>query len=174
MYITPFHKIPANYHPRYLTTSLIFQLRMDPVDLKLLFSGILSAYGMALAQVVHEEQEPCALEFGGDETMHKFHQVLDRLSMKCTQVLTKQGFQPNQIVHEKFLHMRYQGTDSALMIKTDGGSDDYMGSFLKRYKTEFGFTLQNRSVLVDDVRVRGIGCTDLEFEKDETLSGLVL
>ena len=129
---------------------------------------------MALAQVVHEEQEPCALEFGGDETMHKFHQVLDRLSIKCTQVLTKQGFQPNQIVHEKFLHMRYQGTDSALMIKTDGGSDDYMGSFLKRYKTEFGFTLQNRSVLVDDVRVRGIGCTDLEFEKDETLSGLVL
>ena len=71
------------------------------------YAGILSAYGMALAQVVHEEQEPCALEYKPDE-MHKFHQALDRLSSKCSQTLIKQGFQPHQIFHEKFLHMRYR------------------------------------------------------------------
>ena len=36
---------------------------------------------------------------------------------------------------------------------------------MHRYKTEFGFVLQNRDVLVDDVRVRGIGKT--EFEKSD-------
>ena len=30
-------------------------------------------------------------------------------------------------------------------------------SLFFRYKTEFGFTLQDRDVVVDDVRVRGIG-----------------
>ena len=56
------------------------------------------------------------------------------------------------------------------MIKSDdddGAKDDYMRAFLKRYKTEFGFTLQNRSVLVDDIRVRGVGCTDLDIDLDE-------
>ena len=67
---------------------------------------------------------------------------------------------------------RYQGTDSALMIKCEkDGKDDYMSAFLKRYKTEFGFTLQNRSVLVDDVRVRGVGCTDLDTDLDEIGQG---
>ena len=58
------------------------------------------------------------------------------------------------------------------MIKCEkDGNDDYMSAFLKRYKTEFGFTLQNRSVLVDDVRVRGVGCTDLDTDLDEIGQG---
>ena len=73
------------------------------------YAGILSAYGMALAQVVHEEQEPCALEYKPEE-MQKFHYAFDRLSTKCSQTLTRQGFQPHQIFHEKFLHMRYLHT----------------------------------------------------------------
>ena len=58
------------------------------------------------------------------------------------------------------------------MIKCEkDGKDDYMRAFLKRYKTEFGFTLQNRSVLVDDVRVRGVGCTDLDTDLDQIGQG---
>lgn len=30
-----------------------------------------------------------------------------------------------------------------------------------RYKTEFGFTIPDRKILVDDVRVRGIGRTEI-------------
>jgi N-methylhydantoinase A/oxoprolinase/acetone carboxylase beta subunit len=42
----------------------------------------------------------------------------------------------------------------------------FLESFLHRYKTEFGFVLQNRDVLVDDVRVRGIGKTQFEDEHE--------
>lgn len=42
----------------------------------------------------------------------------------------------------------------------------FLESFLHRYKTEFGFVLQNRDVLVDDVRVRGIGKTQFEDERE--------
>lgn len=37
---------------------------------------------------------------------------------------------------------------------------DFLGPFLNRYKTEFGFTIDQRLVLVDDIRVRGIGRTN--------------
>ena len=51
------------------------------------------------------------------------------------------------------------------MCTTSPEFPTFLESFLHRYKTEFGFVLQNRDVLVDDVRVRGIGKT--EFEKSD-------
>jgi N-methylhydantoinase A/oxoprolinase/acetone carboxylase beta subunit len=38
-------------------------------------------------------------------------------------------------------------------------------SLKNRLQTEFGFVLPNRDILVDDLRVRGIGKTDFETEE---------
>ena len=70
--------------------------------------------------------------------------------------------------------MRYQGTDCALMVTTTSKTEnDFISGFLKRYQTEFGFTLKNRSILVDDVRVRGVGCTDFDKENDLSKADLI-
>ena len=37
----------------------------------------------------------------------------------------------------------------------------FINYFLIRYKTEFGFTIPDRKILIDDVRVRGIGKTEV-------------
>jgi len=34
---------------------------------------------------------------------------------------------------------------------------DFNATFLDRYRTEFGFVLQNRRIIVDDIRIRGLG-----------------
>ena len=83
-----------------------------------------------------------------------------------------QGFAKNQIKTEKYLHMRYHGTDCALMVTTNS-ENDFISGFLKRYQTEFGFTLKNRSILVDDVRVRGVGCTDFDQENDLSKADII-
>ena len=132
------------------------------------YAGILSAYGMALADVIHEVQTPSALEYCASNIADLIDE-LDVLGKKCVEALKKQGFTEDNIITERFLHMRYEGTDCALMIPaalTDSGKEEFMEPFLKRYQTEFGFTLQNRKVLVDDVRVRGVGHTDFGTEKD--------
>jgi 5-oxoprolinase (ATP-hydrolysing) len=135
------------------------------------YAGILSAYGMALADVIHEEQVPSAMEYNQDNLV-RLEAELDGLQDKCEAALLGQGFAKAQIKSERYLHMRYQGTDCALMCSSSN-EDDFMTAFLKRYKTEFGFTLQNRAVFVDDVRVRGIGCTDFSQEADLTRSSIV-
>eukprot|EP00095_Tigriopus_kingsejongensis_P002903 maker-scaffold336_size202805-snap-gene-0.21 protein:Tk02903 transcript:maker-scaffold336_size202805-snap-gene-0.21-mRNA-1 annotation:"5-oxoprolinase" len=136
------------------------------------YAGILSAFGMALADVVHEAQIPCGKEY---------HQInfgfidsrLDKLRLECIQELTKQGFAEECIKTEAYLHMRYEGTDCALMCVSREGTNEhpqhgnFMDPFLERYQTEFGFTLSDRKVIVDDIRVRGIGKT--EFSKEITL-----
>ncbi|MED6287306.1 hypothetical protein CHARACLAT_014994, partial [Characodon lateralis] len=70
-----------------------------------------------------------------------------------------------QITTEVFLHLRYEGTDCALMVTADGypghthssQAGDFHSAFTKRYLKEFGFTIPDRPILVDDIRVRGCG-----------------
>ena len=129
------------------------------------YAGILSAYGMALADVVYETQEPCSLKYN-EENFAAIDERILTLSKECVRELEKQGFSSDQIETEPYLHLRYDGTDCALMcgpsvlsssrdsVCTNG---DFMKTFVDRYQTEFGFVLTGRHVMVDDIRVRGVG-----------------
>lgn len=54
-------------------------------------SGLLSALGLALADVVHEAQEPCSLPYA-PETFVQLDQRLSRLEEQCVEALQAQGF----------------------------------------------------------------------------------
>lgn len=126
------------------------------------YSSVLSAYGMALADVVHEVQEPSSAVFS-EEEKENLVQRLGQLREKATTALQGQGFGRSEIVHELYLNMRYRGTESALMIvnpdpkEFDGEHWAFGKSFIKQHTQEFGFTLPDRDIIIDDVRVRGIG-----------------
>lgn len=135
------------------------------------YSSVLSAYGMALADVVHEVQEPSSAVFGDSEKKGLVER-LQQLKDKATAVLQEQGFSEEDIVHEEYLNMRYRGTESALMIvkpekdEFEGGREFEFGkAFVRQHEQEFGFTLPNRDIIVDDVRVRGIGRSFRGLEK---------
>lgn len=119
------------------------------------YSSILSAYGMALADVVVENQEPEAVTFS--ENAHiSLQERFDRIAAKGNEGLVAQGFQIEQIQHEYFLNMRYQGSDTTLMTQHPGNLADFGNAFTERHRQEFGF-VQPRDILVEDVRVRSIG-----------------
>jgi len=69
------------------------------------------------------------------------------------------------------LNMRFEGTDTALMVlphKDDGDStEDFEAAFKRVYKTEFGFLLDTKSIIVDDVKV-GVPLSDLGAPGDNT------
>lgn len=125
------------------------------------FSSILSAYGLALAEVVNESQEPMAAEYSKsrDLVATKFDALIERASKD----LFEQGFKRSQVRCERFLNMRYEGSDTSLMIVTpeDG---DYGAAFVKRHQREFSFTL-DRPILVDDIRVRAVASSQLIKER---------
>uniref|UniRef100_A0A8C9AQS8 5-oxoprolinase, ATP-hydrolysing n=1 Tax=Prolemur simus TaxID=1328070 RepID=A0A8C9AQS8_PROSS len=145
-------------------------LGMDTVHIHR-HSGLLSALGLALADVVHEAQEPCALSYT-PETFVQLDQRLSRLEEQCVDALRAQGFSRSQISTESFLHLRYQGTDCALMVSAhqhpatarSPRAGDFGAAFVERYMREFGFVIPERPVVVDDVRVRGTGRSRLRLE----------
>nr|KAF6395886.1 5-oxoprolinase, ATP-hydrolyzing [Molossus molossus] len=145
-------------------------LGMDTVHIHR-HSGLLSALGLALADVVHEAQEPCALPYV-PETFVQLDQRLSRLEEQCVDALLAQGFPRSQVSTESFLHLRYQGTDCALMVSAhqhpatarSPRAGDFGAAFVERYMREFGFVIPERPVVVDDVRVRGTGRSGLRLE----------
>ncbi|PGH05058.1 5-oxoprolinase (ATP-hydrolysing) [Blastomyces parvus] len=78
------------------------------------YSSILSAYGMALADVVHEATQPASDVFS-TSTEQDFRSKLEALAETSTAELDH-GFSRKNIRHEMYLNMRYEGTSTALMI----------------------------------------------------------
>lgn len=119
------------------------------------YAGILSAYGMGLADVVIERQRPAALIYG-PETRQELKTGLEELTSQAMAELEDQGFSREKIETTSYLNLRYQGTDTALMIATpDDGNYDL--ALAAAYRREFGFNLEKRDIIVDDLRVRTVG-----------------
>ncbi|KAH7025162.1 Hydantoinase B/oxoprolinase-domain-containing protein [Microdochium trichocladiopsis] len=119
------------------------------------YSSILSAFGMALADVVIENQEPETISFS-ENAFDQLQGRFDRLCAQGAKSLQSQGFPLDQVRHELFLNMRYEGSDTSLTIPHPGSIAAFNSAFITRHQQEFGFT-QTRSIIVDDVRVRSVG-----------------
>ncbi|KAI0010226.1 Hydantoinase B/oxoprolinase-domain-containing protein [Xylariaceae sp. FL0662B] len=119
------------------------------------YSSILSAYGMALASLVEEVQEPCSLvlePYTMPEISHRFEALKER----ATRGLVQQGVTSMECIEiQSYLNLRYEGTDTQTMIAQpcDG---DFKRAFEQTHQQEFTFLLPSRDIIVDDIRVRGI------------------
>ncbi|KAL8671038.1 MAG: hypothetical protein Q9168_004451 [Polycauliona sp. 1 TL-2023] len=140
------------------------------------YSSVLSAYGMALADVVDESQVPDSKVWADDgDVVKDLKKTMNDLKEKSTAKLKDQGFADDSIVFEEYLNMRYRGTESALMVVRPSDEEakmDFTGNdwafgkaFVKQHEQEFGFTLPDRDIIVDDVRARGIGKSYQGLEK---------
>ena len=146
------------------------------------YSSVLSAYGMALADVVDESQVPESKTWSDHgNTLTDLKTKMEELKNKSIAKLRDQGFSKEDIAFEEYLNMRYRGTESALMVvkpseeeikNVFGGHEWAFGkAFIKQHEQEFGFTLPDRDIIVDDIRARGIGKSFEGLEKtvDEQL-----
>ncbi|PAV60150.1 hypothetical protein WR25_18508 isoform F [Diploscapter pachys] len=126
------------------------------------YSSVLSAFGIALADVVCDIQEP-AHKVLTDELFPFLKDRFNHLSDKAENQLIEQGFPPERITCEHILHMRYERTDSSIIVHAQfdpqkpASLTNFIESFREIYKKEYGFNLHNRNIIVDDVRIRGVG-----------------
>ncbi|KAG8678334.1 hypothetical protein FRC09_019922, partial [Ceratobasidium sp. 395] len=117
-------------------------------------SSILSAYGLALADRAFERQEPSSESWSPD-SKPRIIKRLDTLTEQVKSSLEKQGFKGDRVRVERLLNMRFDGTDTALMaLEPEDGSGDFEKTFRAAYKREFGFLLEGKSIIIDDIKPR--------------------
>lgn len=104
-----------------------------------------------------ELQEPSST-FYTPQNRQQLVSRLDKLDKDVRAELKRQGFEGEHVHTERMLNMRFDGTDTALMVlpteKDGDGNEDFEAAFRRAYKAEFGFLLETKTVIVDDVKVR--------------------
>ncbi|HSU04966.1 MAG TPA: hydantoinase/oxoprolinase family protein, partial [Acetobacteraceae bacterium] len=118
------------------------------------FAGVLSAYGMGLAdQTVMREQ---AVEIPlSPDALPALQALASTLAQRATEALVAQGADPSRITTHHHLHIRYAGTEAALIIPLA----DYatiVTDFTEAHRARFGFATPDRALMVEAVAVEAV------------------
>jgi 5-oxoprolinase (ATP-hydrolysing) len=119
------------------------------------FSGLLSAYGIGMSGVFASRQQgfvrPLA-EANGDEIAA----AIDALGKPVLAELAAQGVPDDAVSFRPVLHIRYDGTDTALPVNYAGASvAEARAAFEAAHKAQFGFTYPDRALIVETVEIQG-------------------
>ncbi len=119
------------------------------------FSGILSAYGLGLSEVVVEKQQPASLILDAS-TLPQLNSQLAKLEQKAEKELKEQGIASAAITIRRYLNLRYRGSDTGIMV-AHSQDTPFADTFTNIHKREFGFSCPDKEILVTDLRVRATG-----------------
>jgi 5-oxoprolinase (ATP-hydrolysing) len=120
-------------------------------------AGVLSAYGMGLADIRALKQEAVEAALA-EPVMDDVNARLDRIGGEAAAQVAAQGVPPERIELIRSAHLRYQGTDTALIV--DFGAVAAMrAAFAAQHRQRFGFIMEGRPLIVEAVAVEAVGTT---------------
>ncbi|MFA6967763.1 hydantoinase B/oxoprolinase family protein [Bosea sp. (in: a-proteobacteria)] len=119
------------------------------------FSGLLSAYGMGLAEI--RATRTAALDVPLDERAQAAVEVAAAgLAAETRAEVASQGVPEGDIAILTRAHVRYAGTDTAIAVA--GGTPDAMtAAFQAAHKARFGFMDETKALVIEAVEVEAIG-----------------
>ncbi|MEM8502212.1 MAG: hydantoinase B/oxoprolinase family protein [Cyanobacteria bacterium P01_D01_bin.1] len=120
------------------------------------YAGVLSAYGMGLADRNVIKEASIEMEIG---EIADLEQQLDRLEEQAIATLKEQGDRDiHSLEISRQCHLRYAGTDSTLAV--DFASTDSMAKqFEQSYQQQYGITLPGKQLVIATITVEAIGKT---------------
>jgi 5-oxoprolinase (ATP-hydrolysing) len=119
------------------------------------FSGLLSAYGIGLSSVFASRQQ-ALLKPLAEESRAAIEDLISALRHGVVDELAAQGIAESAVSARPVLHIRYDGTDTALPVTFEHGSILRAKSdFEAAHKAQFGFVYEDKPMIVEAVGVEG-------------------
>ena len=119
------------------------------------FSSLLSAYGMGLADIRSVRQQAIELPYG-EKALAALKREGARLGREAKAEVAGQGVPVGKIKIFARAHIRYAGTDSALVVAA-GTLPAMKRAFEKAHKARFGFIDRSKQMVVEAVSVEAVG-----------------
>jgi 5-oxoprolinase (ATP-hydrolysing) len=125
-------------------------------------AGVMSAYGMGLADqsAMREAAVEARLD---DEALPDLEARLHALGRQASADLQYQGVEDARIALIERVHLRYEGTDTALIVQF-GSIDRMRDQFETAYRKRYSFLMQARALIVEAVSVEAVGASDAPSE----------
>ena len=118
--------------------------------------GVLSAYGISISDVAVEDEHPLG-HILDKNTLDQARVLFEESKKANSSKLIPQGFEEKNIHHETFLNLKYEGSDTTIMIRTPA-DEDYEEAFHQAHSQEYGFNFKGRrKIIIENVRVRSLG-----------------
>ncbi|MHA1179636.1 MAG: hydantoinase B/oxoprolinase family protein [Alphaproteobacteria bacterium] len=118
-------------------------------------SGLLSAYGMGLAHIRASRERSIEAPLNAD-TMRKIENLAFDLGSETTEELLDEGVEHDDIAIQTFVHLRYEGADTALPIPFS--EPDIMArDFEMLHRQRFGFISPEKSIFAAAIEVEAAG-----------------
>ena len=125
-------------------------------------AGVLSAYGMGLADqnVIREQAVELKLSAAA---LPEVAGKLDGLAATAQAELQRQQVSRGTITMHSRVHVRYEGSDSALIVPF-GSLDQIETAFETAYRQRFAFLMQGKGLVVEAVSVEAVVAGDAPVE----------
>ena len=128
-------------------------------------SGLLSAYGMGLADIRATRQQAIEEKFG-DGAKKTVEELGQKLGADAAREVEGQGVPSTDITVFVRPHIRYAGTDTALEVPA-GSLDEMKTAFQNAHRARFGFIDESKDLVVEAVAVEAVGGGARFVEADE-------
>ncbi|MFZ3082474.1 hydantoinase B/oxoprolinase family protein [Rhodoferax ferrireducens] len=125
-------------------------------------AGVLSAYGMGLADqsVIREQAVEVKLSA---QALPEIEEKLLALAAAAQAELQRQQVSAGTVSQFKRVHVRYEGSDSALVVPF-GSTEEIKSSFEAAYRQRFSFLMHGKGLVVEAVSVEAVVAGDAPAE----------
>jgi 5-oxoprolinase (ATP-hydrolysing) len=133
------------------------------------FSGVLSAYGMGLAQKRHIETQSYTLPLQNLSDSLTVKHGIEQQKLIATQKIEQQNEQIGEI--QVTLHLHYLDSDTILDLNYEElhSVRDYAAQFAAQHKKQFGFIQHQTQIMVNSISVEAISLASHDHETDVEL-----
>jgi len=118
------------------------------------FAGVLSAYGMGLADQAAMREKAIERPLAPGE-MDALAAALEQLAAEASAALVAQGAEAGRIRVIRRLELRYEGTDTTLPVAF-AGHEEMLAAFTEAHRARFGFATPERTVIVEAASVEAV------------------
>ncbi len=122
------------------------------------FSGVLSAYGMGLAEIRALRQRSIEAPLNADLLRH-INEDVEEMAAQARAELRRQGVADEAIITRCRLALKYQGTDSPLELPMED-EETLRAAFSRLHRQRFGFEDPDKPIAVERIEVEAIGQGD--------------
>ena len=128
-------------------------------------AGVLSAYGIGLADIIAMREQAVEAPLT-TEGLENLPGTLDPLERDARAEVTAEGVPPERITAAHRAHLRYQGTDTAVIVPV-GSLADMTAAFEAEYSRRFSFLMPDKPVIVEAVSVEVTGAQPRYEDADD-------
>ncbi len=118
-------------------------------------SGVLSAYGMGLADIRANRSRAVMLPLEA-ESESELQRVRTNLAAEVLAELEEQGLSDSDVTVSARVHVRYEGTDTALAVPFNTAAK-MRATFEAEHRARFGFIYDSKPLIAEAVEVEGRG-----------------